>query len=40
MRAMGEADHEWFFNPSLAKLLSVLDEAHERLRESDLEENC
>jgi hypothetical protein len=35
-----DGDHEGSLNPSLAQLLSVLDETEERLRQGDLAENC
>jgi hypothetical protein len=35
-----DGDHEHPLNPGLAKLLSVLDEAHERLQKEELAESC
>jgi hypothetical protein len=35
-----DGDHEGCLNPGLAKVLSVLDKAHERLREGDLADSC
>ena len=35
-----DGDYERSLNPGLARLLRVLDEAEEKLRQGDLAENC